>query len=501
MSITLDNIKSDIELRKENLSLILDDPVKLYRYIFFRHAKGYILSVRPGSWETIHRPPSDQDIFDHFTGKKWIGPRYQKVTSWVILDLDNKTDDQVHEILSMIRAINTDSMLCTSVSPGGFHVLLLIAPLDSPVPIPLVQEAFETYPKELICTVFPMFKQGVRGPFGKNQNCVYECDRHLITVKDKLNRLVNQDIFDLHNIQPYDLKNLDLFPDLPETHHRRLTPVAIDLSSRTKPHSHARRYSEEEVREFNIKGLTEPGTRDYVQSMQFIDQYSQEVPLAKATQFVIKFMLDNHNGFSKDYNHNPNDVVIHIYGQGKRIYDHLKKWVILPLDIHCSEREFITESGFSFVLYNGTGDLPYIKFLTEAAFYSSSRQHRELIRVRWDLLRKWSSNRTYLKFIEKMLAQGIGKRGSVYRMYYYSKYLMLNLPKMNPADAITFNGHPAKTFEEALVATRTRAEARKLLRDKGFTRRNSELIVQRCYNLHTNKSVGSVQSESIVRGG
>ncbi|GAI37736.1 unnamed protein product, partial [marine sediment metagenome] len=87
--------------------------------------------------------------------------------------------------------------------------------------------------------------------------------------------------------------------------------------------------------------------------MQFFDQYRQEVPLDKATKFVIKFMLDNHNGFSKDFNHNPNDVVIHIYGQGKRIYDHLKKWKIHPKDIHCSEHEFITDAGFSFLLDNG----------------------------------------------------------------------------------------------------------------------------------------------------
>jgi len=490
------NIKNDIEFRKEILSHPTQEDIDLFRNIFFRHAKGYILSDRPGSWETIHRPPTDQDIFDHLTGKIWIGPRYQKVTSWGIIDIDNKTLDQVYEILSMINATITDSILCTSVSPGGFHVLIRLAPIDSPISINPVQEAFKTYPKELICGVYPMFRQGVRGPFGKYQNCVYERDQHLITVKDKLDRLLNMDIFDLQKVQPYDLKNLDLFPDLPEAHYRRLNPVSIDRSSRTKSHRHARRYIEEEVIELNIKGLTKPRIRDYSQTMQFIDQYSKKVPLAKATQFVIKFMLNNHNGFSKDYNHNPNDVFIHIYGQGKRIYDHLRKFGILPEDIHCSEREFITEASFSLILYNGKNDLPYAKFLTEAAFYSSSRQHREVLRVRWDLLRKWSSNRTDLKHIEKGEAQGILKRGSVYRMYYYSKYLMLNIPKMNPDDAILFDGRPAKTFEEALISTRTRSEARKLLRDKGFTMENSKKIVQRIYDRLRDKSNGSVQSES-----
>ncbi|GAH94716.1 unnamed protein product, partial [marine sediment metagenome] len=83
---------------------------------------------------------------------------------------------------------------------------------------------------------------------------------------------------------------------------------------------------------------------------------------------------------------------------------------------------------------------------------------------------------------EKMEAQGIGKRGIDYQKSHHSKYLMLYMPKMNRADAILFHGRPAKTFEEALVATRTRSEARKLLRDKGFTMINAEQIVRRTYN-------------------
>ncbi|MBA7694830.1 hypothetical protein ES703_103445 [subsurface metagenome] len=394
----------------------------------------------------------------------------------------------------MINATITNSMLNTSVSPGGFHVLLRVAPIDAPISTYLVQAAFETYPNELICSVHPHPGKGIRGPFGKGQNCVYERHQHLVTVKDKLDCYLNMDIFNLQKVQPYDLKNYDLLPDLPKTTRRTIIPVSYKPLSRAKPHSNARRYSEEEVRILNVEGLTKPGTRDYSQTIQFIDQYSNEVPLAKATQFVIKFMLDNHNGFSKDYNHSPNDVIIHIYSQGKRIYNHLIKWGILPADIHCSEREFITEAGFSFLLDNGTGDLPYIKFLTEAAFYSSSRQHRELIRVRWDLLQKWSSSGLYLKYIEKMEAQGIGERGSVYRMYYYSKYLTLNMPKMNPDDAILFHGRPAKNFEEALVSTRSRSEARKLLRDKGFPMDNAKKIVQRIYNSKRDKTEASVQS-------
>ena len=495
-------IINDIEQRKENLHYPTQEDINLYRYIFFQHAKGYILSKYPGSWETIHRPPADQDILDHFNFIKWIGPRYQKVTSWSILDHDNKTLDEVYETHSMIGATTSNSMLCTSVSPGGFHTILRVAPIDAPISKDLVQSSFETYPKELICSVFPMLKQGVRGPFGKDQKCVYECHKHLHTVNDKLNCFLNMDIFDLQNVHPYDHKNLDLLPDLPEAHSHPVIPVSIDLSSRSKPHRNSRHYSEEKVIILNVEGLTKPGTRDYAQTMQFIDQYSQEVPLAKATQFVIKFMLDKHKGFSKDFNRDPNEVIIHISGQGKRVYDHLRKWGILPEDIHCSEREFITEACFSFLLDNGTGDLPYVKFLIKAAVYSSSRQHRELIRVRWDLLRKWSSDCRYLKHIEKMEAQGIGKRGSDYRYYYYSKYLMLNLPKMNPDDAILFHGRPAKTFEEALVATRTRSEARKLLRDKGFQKRNANIIVQRYYKCSGNKSDGSVQSEKdAVRNG
>ena len=384
-------------------------------------------------------------------------------------------------------------MLSTSVSPGGFHLILRVAPIDSPIKINLVQTAFETYPKELICSFHPQPLLGIRGPFGKDQKCVYECHQNLISVNDKLNCLLNLNITDLCKVPPYDLKNSELFPDKPDKKHRHLTPVSIYLPSITKPHRDTFRYSEDEVKKLIKNELPGPGTRDHAQTILTISEYQQEHTENEAIQSVWKFIQEHNNGQSKDYNDNPHAVFEHISGQVERIYDHLKKFGILPEDIHCADREFFTEACFYFLLDNGTGDLPYIKFLIKASVHSSSRQHREHIRVRCDLLKKWSSNKTYLKHIEKSKAQGIVIRGSNYRHHKYSKYLILNTPKMNPADSIPFNGRPARTFEEALFAICTRAEARRLLKDKGFTRKNAEKIVQRIYSRCGDKSGHPVQ--------
>lgn len=488
----MNKIYYEIEQRKEILPHPTQKDIDLYRYIFFRHAAGFIISKHPKDWKTLHHPPTDQDILDHLTGKKWIGPRYQELTIFVILDLDHKKLDEGYEITSMIHATESNSMLCTSVSPGGFHLIQRVAPIDYPVSTDPVQTAYETYPKELICSFHPQPLLGIRGPFGKDQKCVYECHQNLITINDKLNCFLNLDITDLGKVPPYDLEISDMFPDLPEKKHRHLTPVSIDLSSRAKPHRDTFRYSEEEVEELIKKGLPGPGTRDHAQTILTISEYQQEHSEEEAIQSVWKFIQEHNKGQSNDYNDNPHAVFEHISGQVKRIYKHLNKFGILPEDIHCADREFFTEACFSFLLDNGTGDLPYVKFLTEAAVYSSSRQHRELLRVHCNLLRKWSSSRTDLKYIDKGEAQGILKRGSDYRHHKYPKYLMLNIPKMNPADAIPFNGRPARTFEEALVATRTRAEARQLLKDKGFTRKNAEKIVQRAFARNGDKSINPV---------
>ena len=103
-------------------------------------------------------------------------------------------------------------------------------------------------------------------------------------------------------------------------------------------------------------------------------------------------------------------------------------------------------------------------------------------------MKNWSGKDFYIKHIEVLKAHEGVKRGSAYHQGHYSKYLMIDLPESNPADAIHFNGRLAETGEEAIVGAYTRAEARQLLRYKGFPRKNAEKIVQRMYDRGGDKS-------------
>lgn len=480
MNPTENKIIDDLKNRKENLSLFSDNPFERYKYLFVTEPSGHIKKSLSGEWKTEFYPPYDWLIHGHLYQKFWCGGRYQKLTRYVALDFDDKPLDYVYEYCSIIKATTANSRLYTSPSGNSYHLFLLLS-RNGLIPIPYVQKAFKSYTDKRLFEVYPQTKQGFRFPFGKDQNPVYDCCRNLISWEDKVDDFWNLNIFDLNNLPYYDLQNLDLFLDIPESQQSsHVTPVKIELSHETKPHRHTFRFSDKKVQNLIKNGLT-PGLRDRAQYILFVDQYQKEVPLNDAIRFVSEFIRDNHKGNSKDYLRNPEKVFTHISGQGKRIYDHFEKLGILPADIHCSEREFLSYAYICFALDHCDHKLPVAKHLTKNIAYYSSRKHRELVRIPCKKLKEWSDKNYYLKHINTFETHGAGKRGSDYRPDHYSKYLMLNLPESNPDEAIYFDGRLARTLDEAIRGSCTPAEARKLLRDKGFPRKNAEKIVQRMY--------------------
>lgn len=484
----MNSLQNNIFLRKENLSQPTQDVIDLYREIFFKNATGHIYKYPGETWFSSYDPPTDQDIIDHLTGKKHIGPRYHKKSPFGILDFDNKSQDQSFDFCDIIGATPANSMLANSPSKGGFHLNLRYAPIDSPISIYIALKAFESYPKKLLCGAHPMQKQGIRAPFGKDQELVYDDHQHLVTVKAKLECFLNLDIFELRNVKPYDHKNYELFPDLPEAPRRIVIPVLTDISPRGKSHRDKFRLSHKEVSDLKKTGLTEPGTRDLNQFKLICDEYRQEHSEKEATRNVCEFIRDHNNGLSKDYNHDHNFVFTHIAGQVKRTFKHLKERGILPLDIHCSEHEFLSFAYIIFALDHGHQNWPVTKLLTKDIAYYSSRKHRELVRIPCAKMKIWSDKNFYLKLTNTFLYNGTGKRGTAYFPKHLSKYLMLNLPESNEYEAIYFHGRRAKTLEEAIRGSCTPAEARKLLRDSGFTMENSKKIVQRIYNSKRDKT-------------
>jgi len=481
-------LQNNIDLRKENLFQLTQDVIDLYRDVFFKNATGHIYRNPGETWGSSYYPPTDQDIIDHLTGKKHIGPRYHKNSNFGILDLDNKSKDQSYEFCDIIRATPSNSILSNSPTPGHYHIYLRYSSIDYPISIYIALKAFESYPKSLLCGAHPMPKQGIRAPFGKDQELVYDCHQHLDTVKLKLECFLNLDIFNLQNVQLYDHENYELFPDLPKTPRRIVIPVLTDITPRGKSNRDKFRLSHEEVLDLKKTGLIESGTRDISQFKLICDEYRQEHSEKEATLNVCEFMRNHNNGFSKDYNHDHNFVFEHIAGQVKRTFKHFKERGILPLDIHCSEHEFLSFAYIIFALDHGQQNLPCTKLLTKDIVYISSRKHRELVRIPCGKMKIWSDKNFYLKLTNTFLYNGTGKRGTAYFPGHLSKYLMLNLPESNEEDAIPFNGRRARTLEEGIRGSCTPAEARKLFKDAGFTRKNAERIVQRWYNLHGNKT-------------
>ena len=466
---------------KSNPTRSTDHHLDLFRHALVGDASGYIIKRLTGEWSTEPGPPSDLLLLQHLDQELWIGGRYREVTSVVHLDFDNTTPDRVNEFLEFIGASPANSRVYTSPSPGSFHVHLRVAPMESPIPIEIARAPFTYFPKKMLCGVYPQPLQGFRYPFGKDQKPVYDCCRDLDGWRDFLDDLLSLDIFDIHTLRPYDHQNLELTLDIPDDHHRPVTPVLIDLSPRTKPRRDTFHAIEEEAAALMETGLTGPGTRDRAQFVLFCVQYRQGRSLDEARRFVSEFIENRHNGQSDDFNHDREYVFNHIFGQGKRIYEHYTRLKIRPDDIKCSENEYTTKASIPKIFSRSNGKLPPAKSLFHWVKYSSSRDHRELIRIRWDKLADWSGIHTYLKRIDDLKISCNIERGSAYHEGDYSKYFILPWDHGDPADAILIDGRHAETLEEAVTASYTPAEARRLLRDTGFTRKNAEKIVRRWY--------------------
>lgn len=478
----VDSIIDNIKNRNENLSHTTDEQLEIYKYLFVGHPRGHIISHRSGEWITEHTPPSDSLILDHLSGKKWGGSRYQKYTRTGIFDFDDKSSDEVLETRSIINYTPENSMVCTSVSKDSYHLLIPFTFDGPPVLITLVQSVFKPYVRMGLFELFPQPNQGCRWPFGKDQIPLDEGCRHLFNWEDQLDYFCSLKINPLV-LPPYEQQELDLGPDIPGAHHRsHVTPVLFDFPSREKTRPYTFCHSDEEALDIIENGPPGPGTRNMATFDMLLFFRKQGVSRDDAIQRTIEVIRTKHRGLSKDWLRNPQRVINHIKDQAKRVDDYFIKRGILPTDIHCSEREFITKAYISSSLEHCDIKWPHAKSIMRFIRYYSTRKHRELVRIHCDILKNGNHDGFYLKVITSLETQGVGKRGADYCPGHYSKYLILDLPVSNPADAIYFNGRLARTLDEAIMGAYTRSEARQLLRDAGFPRKNAEKIVLRIYS-------------------
>ncbi|GAI05631.1 unnamed protein product, partial [marine sediment metagenome] len=284
-------------------------------------------------------------------------------------------------------------------------------------------------------------------------------------------------------IPAYDQTELNLGQDKPGAHHRsHVTPVLCDLPSFIKSRPFTFDNSDKASLDLIENGLPGPGTRNKATFALLRYQRSQGVSQNNAVEFVIDWLSHKHNNFSNMYPRNSLRAFNHIKDQGKRAYGHFDEKGISPYDANCSKFEYITESDISRILRECNARWSRAKFLTKTVIYYSSRKHRDLVRINCDIFINCSSINLYKKRLDELESQGLAVRGFDYRPHHYSKFIILNWEYGSFYDAVYFDGRRARTLEEAIVASYTPAEARQLLKDSGFPRKNAEKIVLRMYN-------------------
>ncbi len=98
---------------------------------------------------------------------------------------------------------------------------------------------------------------------------------------------------------------------------------------------------------------------------------------------------------------------------------------------------------------------------------------------------KYESVDTILDFLLDLEEKGIIEYGSIKLsgppgLEYFD--FNWEIPEMNPADAIFYNGRPARTFEECMKALYTPDEARKMLKDSGCKEEELDDTIDEIYN-------------------
>ena len=134
---------------------------------------SFIKKMLSGSWFTVKRPITREDVEEHLDGNNWVGVR-RSTSSYFIVDVDAHTEDGVGSKYFRVQRItdcfDAKPLLMQSSLSGGLHLYYF---LDKEYPVERIQEVVKTVllNKGVVLEpgtveVFPSRKRPIRLPLG-----------------------------------------------------------------------------------------------------------------------------------------------------------------------------------------------------------------------------------------------------------------------------------------------------------------------------------------------
>lgn len=448
MQSNIDKIIDDLKNRKENLPPGLLDDFNHHFNIFVQPTPRYATKQLYGKpWKTHWGTTPDPVILAALYGKYFFGSLSRWYPEYFIIDIDKQPLKFVLNERESLGLDEYNSILIASESPSSYYLLGKQLLNGYPPTAKRYKNIITPYAKEHHIEGYPQKGRVIRNPFSPYLKFLDDRYFHLKDWQPKLHAFDNLYEFDISCI--------------PGKHIIRETQIKIPFKFADNLH---------EGFELLEHGLTHKKTRHLMQSKVLWYLMRKGIPPDQAVLITWKWIKEKHNGFSDTIKSDPVEVLNEIKRQARSIEVKFDRLNILPDYNHNNHNGWLTESDIRKIIKITRGNRPLAKFLFHLLKYYYPRRHRDVVRIRYDLLIKWSSWRTYLQFIAILESTGILERGSTYVQDIFSKSIKLHWHFSNFDKAILDDGRAIETPEDTLRTLYQPIELRQLLTSSGAKR-------------------------------
>jgi len=400
-----------------------------YKKVFIQRLPRYaVKSARSGTWKTRNKALADPAIIAHLEGKysvAGLGPWYPP---FIILDIDDRDPKEADEIRSKLELTDSNSMILESESINSYHVLLKGEYNRKPPTLKLLKDVTYNFARSNGIEIYPQANRPIRLPFGKRQNPIDPIYAGLDW---------QQSLYWFNKFDPIDLSTIPS--------HQRFFDFEPNPENIQLPLERAEILFSE--------GLQRPSSRNESQYRILYLLWRQNIPQENAVDIVWKWINKKHNGYSKDILYHPGRVQKEIERQAEYQWRTCELNQFYPDSTHNLHNGFIAKADIPDIVEATGGSLPRMKFLFNLVKYSYPRRYRKLISIHRDRLVKWSSHRTYLKYLNEFEQKGIAKRGRAWStgikekgIAAFSKSLNLNWNFRSSQEAVLREGRAVETF-------------------------------------------------------
>ncbi|MBA7651906.1 hypothetical protein ES703_59735 [subsurface metagenome] len=413
-----------------------ESPFGRYVNLFGQRIPRYaIKQIGRGTFRTQNRPLSDPLIRAHLEGKLYVAVLGKWYPGYAIFDIDSRSEAEAEEIRASAGLDKSNSMMYSSESKDSHHIIWIPEYHGKPPTLNLLGDVLKNFVRMKGIEIYPQRGRPIRLPFGPHQSLRDIEYMGLHSWKQKL--------YWYEKLNPLDLSSVShqqLILDFEPGPGRLELPINI--------------FQEAEV--LMNEGLQQPSSRHHSQWLILNYLFRQNVPRDTAAAFVWRWINERHNGFSKDFLYSPEHVKLDIKSLADHIWSKYHVGQVYPDSTHNIHHGYITEPDILDIIEVAKGSRPRMSFFFQILKFAYPRQHRKFIPFHTDRLIKWSSDRTYLKYLDELGEKGIIKRGSSYLseghpgLRAFAKEIKLNWRFRDSSEAVLIEGRAIETFDSAV---------------------------------------------------